>query len=65
MLKKRLISALLSFPLVVLAVWFDQPVPWFTVLVAVVGLLAAYEFYRMGSQLRPATGLGLVWVGAA
>ena len=62
MLKKRLISALLSLPLVVLAVWFDQPVPWFTVLVAIVGLLAAYEFYRMGSQLRPATGLGLVWV---
>ncbi len=64
MLKKRIITSLWGIPLLVCAVWFDQPLPWFTALVAVLGLLAAFEFYRMvsASQISPLTGFGLVWV---
>ncbi len=54
MLKKRLITALWGIPLVIVAVWFDEPIPWFTVLAAVAGLLAIIEFYRI-------TGVSKVW----
>jgi len=47
MLKKRVITALLGLPLLVAVVWFDKPLPWFTVFIAIWGLLAAYEFYRL------------------
>jgi phosphatidate cytidylyltransferase len=66
MLKKRIITALWGIPLVILAVWFSRPeypFPLFTVLAAVVGLLAVYEFYRMTgvSKVRPLTIFGMVW----
>ncbi len=47
MLKKRVITALLGLPLLVAVVWVDKPLPWFTVFIAIWGLLAAYEFYRL------------------
>jgi len=47
MLKKRVITALLGLPLLVVVVWFDKPLPWFTVFIAIWGLLAAYEFFRL------------------
>ena len=47
MLKKRVITALISLPLTIVAVWFDKPLPWFTIFLAIFGLLAAYEFYRL------------------
>jgi phosphatidate cytidylyltransferase len=47
MLGKRLLTVLWGIPLVVAAVWFASPLPWFTILVAVAGLLAVFEFYRM------------------
>jgi len=47
MLKKRVITALWGIPLLVAVVWFDKPLPWFTVFIAIWGLLAAYEFYRL------------------
>ena len=61
MLKQRVITALLLIPLPVASVWFGEP--WFTSLVAVFGVLAAFEFYRLGSTSRvsPATYLGLVF----
>ncbi len=64
MLKKRIISSLWSILLLITAVWFDKPLPWFTVLVAVWGLLAAFEFYSMvsASKVRPITGFGIIWV---
>ncbi len=64
MLKKRVISSLLGIPLLISAVWFDKPLPWFTVVVALCGLLAAFEFYNMvnSSQVPTLTGFGLVWV---
>src|SRR4030042_799523 len=61
MLKKRVISAVIGIPFVVAAIWFGQP--WFTILMAVWGLLAAFEFYRMVSaaQVAPLTAFGLIW----
>ncbi len=45
MLKRRVITALWGLPLLVVVVWFDKPLPWFTIFIAIWGLLAAYEFY--------------------
>jgi len=63
MLKKRVITALWGIPLLVAAVWFDQPLPWFTILVAIWGLLAVFEFYKLGekAKLAPLTYFGLLW----
>jgi len=56
MLRKRIITALLGIPLLVAAVWFDTPLPWFSVLAAVWCLLAVFEFYRV----TPVTGVPLL-----
>ena len=63
MLKKRVITALCSIPLLIVAVWFDQPLPWFTIFVAIWGLLAALEFYNLvsTSKISPLTYFGLIW----
>ncbi len=62
MLKQRVITALWGIPLVVAAVWFDGPIPWFTILAVIVGLLACLEFYRMSSVSKawPLAVFGLV-----
>jgi len=61
MLKRRVITALWGIPLVTAIVWFGEP--WFTALMAIWGLLAAFEFYRMvaASKVPPLTYFGLVW----
>ena len=61
MLKQRVITALLLIPLPVAAIWFGEP--WFTSLVAIFGIVAAFEFFRLGSTARilPVTYLGLVF----
>ena len=61
MLKKRIITALVGLPLLIAVVWFGEP--WFTILVAIWGLLAASEFYRMVSTAKvlPLTYFGLIW----
>ncbi len=61
MLRQRVITALLLIPLPVAAIWFGEP--WFTILVAIFGVLAAFEFYRLGSNtsFSPATYLGLIF----
>ncbi len=63
MLKKRVITALWGIPLLVALVWFDKPLPWFTVLVAIWGVLATFEFYRLvtASKVPPLTYFGLIW----
>jgi len=63
MLKKRIIVALWGIPLLVAAAWFEQLLPWFTVLIAAWGLLAAFEFYRMVafSRVQPLTWFGLLF----
>ncbi len=62
MLKKRLITALWGIPLVIVAVWFGEPIPWFTVLAAVAGVLASIEFFRMTgvSKVLPLAIFGLL-----
>lgn len=63
MLKKRVITALWGIPLVIIAVWFDEPIPWFTVLAAIVGILAAYEFQKITGVIKnlPLAAFGLVF----
>ena len=63
MLKKRVITTLWGLPLLVAVVWFDKPLPWFTILVAILGLLAVFEFYKMVavSKVPSLTYLGLIW----
>ena len=55
MLRKRVITALWGIPLLIAAIWFEQPLPWFTVLIAIWGMLAFHEFYRLvaGSRKLP------------
>lgn len=61
MLKKRIITALCGIPLLIAVIWFGEP--WFTILVAIWGLLAVFEFYRMvaASKVSPLTYFGLIW----
>jgi phosphatidate cytidylyltransferase len=47
MLRKRVITALWAIPLVIIAVWFDKPLPWFVILAAVIAVIGVFEFYRM------------------
>ena len=63
MLKKRVITALWGIPLLVATIWFDQPLPWFTIVVAIWGLLAAFEFYKMvaAAKVPPLTYFGIIW----
>jgi len=63
MLKKRVITALWGILLLIAAVWFDKPLPWFTLLVAIWGLLAVFEFYQImaASKVPPLTYFGLIW----
>ena len=63
MLKKRIITGLWGIPLLIAAVWFDKPLPWFTVLVAIWGVLAVFEFYSMVAtpKMTTLTYFGLTW----
>jgi len=61
MLKKRVLTSLWGIPLLAVAVWFEQPLPWFTILIALWGLLAAREFFKLlgAKGLSPFTYTGL------
>ena len=61
MLKKRVITGLWGIPLLTAIVWFGDP--WFTILVAIGGLLAVFELYKMvaASKAPPLTYFGLIW----
>jgi phosphatidate cytidylyltransferase len=63
MLKKRVITAIWGIPLLIAATWFREPLPWFTILVAIWGLLASLEFYKLvsTSRLSPLTVFGSIW----
>lgn len=62
MLTKRVITSLWGIPVVALAIWFDQPLPWFTILAAICGLVAVYEFYHLVARTKvpPLTYFGLI-----
>jgi phosphatidate cytidylyltransferase len=63
MLKKRVITSLWGIPLLGAAVWFDEPLPWFTVFAAIWGLLAVFEFYKITavSRILSLTCFGMLW----
>ena len=63
MLRKRVITVLWIIPPLLAAVWFDQPLPWFTIFVAIWGVVAVFEFYRLieASKVPPLTYFGLIW----
>ncbi len=63
MLKKRVITALWGIPLLVATIWFDTPLPWFTILMAIWGMLAVFEFYQLvaASKSSPLAYFGLIW----
>ena len=61
MLKKRVIIGFWGIPILTAIVWFGSP--WLTILVAIWGLLAVFEFYKMVavSKVSPLTYFGLIW----
>jgi phosphatidate cytidylyltransferase len=63
MLKYRVITGAVGVPLVILAIWFGDPWPWFTLLLAAAALAGTYEFYRMVNfdKREPLLYLGLLW----
>ena len=62
MLKQRVITALWGIPLLIAIVWFGEP--WFSLVAAMWGVLAAFEFYRLvaAAKATPLTYFGLTWV---
>lgn len=64
MLWKRIVTSVVLIPVIWAAVWFSQePIPWFTLAVAIWGLCALYEFYRIAvssGKARPLTYIGLL-----
>ena len=64
MLRNRIITSVWGIVLLMAAVWFEQPLPWFTVLIALWGLAAAYEFFHLVKYAvtLPLAVFGLVWV---
>ena len=63
MLRKRVITALWGIPLLIATIWFDIPLPWFTILVAIWGVAAVFEFYKLvaASRVPPLIYFGLIW----
>jgi len=63
MLKYRVITGAVGVPVVILAIWFGDPWPWFTLLIAAAALAGTYEFYHMANfdRREPLIYLGLLW----
>lgn len=63
MLKHRVITAVVGVPLVILAIWFGNPWPWFTLFIAATALAGTYEFYHMANfdRREPLIYVGLLW----
>lgn len=63
MLKQRVLTAVVGTPLIVVAIWFNEPAPWFAIAMAVWGVLAVYEFYKITNvtRIRPLAVFGIIW----
>ncbi len=63
MLSKRIVTSLCGIPLLIAIVWFDKPLPWFTIFIAIWGILAILEFYRLvtSANVVPLTYFGIIW----
>jgi phosphatidate cytidylyltransferase len=62
-LKYRVITGVVGVPLVVFAIWFGNPWPWFALLIALAALAGTYEFYQLANfdRREPLLYLGLLW----
>jgi phosphatidate cytidylyltransferase len=67
-LKQRLITAFALLPVVVLATWFDKPIPWLTLGGAIWGAFSLFEFFKLvknhDQRVNPLTVAGIIWVAA-
>jgi phosphatidate cytidylyltransferase len=63
MLKQRVITAAVGLPILLAVIWFSSPVPWFTMLLVVVGGAAVVEFYRLSGVAKVQSLLlfGTLW----
>ena len=63
MLKKRTTTALLGFPFLALSIWFSQPIPWFTIFIAICAIVALRELYLLATLTgaNPSRLLGILW----
>jgi phosphatidate cytidylyltransferase len=61
MLKNRIVTTIWALPLLGIIIWFGEP--YFTIFIAVVGLLAALEFFRLtkGIKAQSLTVFGIIW----
>ena len=61
MLKNRTITSAWAIPLLGVIIWFGEP--YFTILIAIVGLLAIIEFCRLTDVIKekPLTIFGAIW----
>ena len=61
MLKNRIITAVWAIPLFSIIFWFGEP--YFTITIAIVGLLAAIEFFHLTKELKTQalTVFGIIW----
>ena len=62
MLLKRTLTALVALPLLIAAVWFQQPIPWFTIFILAWSAVAAWEFFHLNRKagLKPMAYFGIV-----
>ncbi len=61
MLKTRVITSLCGIPIAGVLIWFGEP--YFTIFIAIWGLLAVMEFYRLTNTLKiaPLAVFGIIW----
>ncbi|MBN1188714.1 MAG: phosphatidate cytidylyltransferase [Dehalococcoidales bacterium] len=62
--RKRVITSLIGIPIVVALVWFNTPIPWFTLLAVGWGLGGVHEFYNLvkrSKEISPLVYFGLLW----
>ena len=62
MLVKRILTSVCVIPILSVIIWFGEP--YLTILVSLVGLLAAVEFYRLNNVIKEKnlTVFGIVWI---
>ncbi len=62
--RNRVITSMIGIPIVAALVWFDVPIPWFTLLVVGWGLGGLYEFYnliKLSKGVSPLVVFGMLW----
>jgi phosphatidate cytidylyltransferase len=62
--RRRTITTIIGLPVVAALVWFDTPIPWFTLLAVGWGVGAVNEFYgivKRSKGLHPLSYFGMLW----